>query len=151
MVNIRAIMYFRTNREITAFESASDFISWQISRYPLQQDRDRFDHFHNTLCKRDEKYLERKYNLETGLTSGIHLIFQSTPRVERYLVRPEILELIQDNDHVIVLEINPGNCVIATFYRKKEHFSIVHRLPYQAVGSSTMNFLSETFFSERPN
>ncbi len=147
MVNIKAVIYVRSASEALCFKSASEFIFWQINRYPGKTERDRFDKYYNITCKAEEKFIERKYGLQPGMASGLHLIFRSTIRLEKYLTQVELLEVIQDKDHIVVLELRPGKYSVATFYSNRRQFSIVNK-PSDSITSAddlgSLNALSRS-------
>jgi len=128
MVNIGAILYFGKNLDIRHFKSEDELISWKtsIDSFTSEAERDQweFNYYHRT--REREKRVEELFNIRRGLLIGAHLVFSNRQLMELYVAKKEVLEAIEDDNHVIILEFrrNPLRN-IATFYSKNRQFSLL--------------------------
>ena len=126
MVNLKAIIYINKDQEITIFKTEHDFISWLANKCVSADKVNEWKY--NYYCKtRDrEKRLEDLFNLRSGLLIGAHIVFSSAQLMELYVAKKEVLEVIEDDDHAIILEIRRSPlCNVATFYSKDHQFSLL--------------------------
>ncbi len=126
MVNIKTILRVGRGRGIIGFKTIYAYINWLAARETSSDKIEEWKYNYRTKGRNMEERVEELFDIEFGTLIGAHLIFLDDQELmEKFIAQKDVLDTVKDSDHVIVLEIRPDHCNIATFYSKDHQFSLV--------------------------